>query len=397
MSENSTYEFLLNLSLLEVTKVSLDKHQLVINCRSKLGGGICPCCQQKTDLVNQRYNRTLSDLSISGREVLLALEVRQFYCSVCTRYFSEQFDFVSEHSHTTTRQAKWIFMLCEKQAHIQVASLVGISITQVTNIYKQGAEAILAACDRYSLVRNLGIDEIALRKGKGDYVCVLTDLDRGWVIDILPFRDKQRLIEHFRSKSDTFLQQIENVACDMWDGYISTAMAIFPNAAIIIDRFHVTMHLNEAIDNQRKALRKANPQAEELKNSKWALLKNPADLTQKEKEKLLSVFETSPILEELYEMKNTFKAIFDANFSKVFATQQIDYWIEQTQVIANQYLNRFVKTFNNYKKWICNYFDPKLSNGITEGCNNRIKTIKRQAYGMTNFRNFRLRVLTQLD
>lgn len=269
MSENSIYEFLLDLPLLEVTKVALDKHHLVINCRSKLGGGICPCCQQKTDVVNQRYTRLVSDLSISGRNVLLQLEVRQFYCSVCDRYFSEQFDFVSEHSHTTTRQAKWIFMLCEKQSRIQVASLVGISI----NIYKQGAEAILAACDRYSLVRNLGIDEIALRKGKGDYVCVLTDLDRGWVIDVLLFRDKQRLIEHFQSKSDTFLQQIENVACYMWDGYISTAMAVFPNAAIIIDRFHVTMHLTKAIDDQRKALRKANPQTEELKNSKWSLLK----------------------------------------------------------------------------------------------------------------------------
>lgn len=228
-------------------------------------------------------------------------------------------------------------------------------------------------------------------------MCVLTDLDRGWVIGVLLFRDKQRLIEHFQSKSDIFLQQIENVACDMWDGYISTAMVVFPNATSIIERFHVTMHLTKAIDDQRKALRKANPQTEELKNSKWSLLKKTDDLTQKEKTKLPDVFEVSPILEELYEMKNTFNAIFDANFSKAFATQQIDYWIEQTQVIANQYLNRFVKTFDNYKKWICNYFDQKLSNGITEGCNNRIKTIKRQAYGMANFRNFRLRILTQID
>lgn len=114
MDENSTYEFLLDLPLIEVTKVGLEEKRLVINCRSKLGSGICPCCQQKTSEVNQYYERKVSDMSISGRSVLLNLEVRQFYCSVCTRYFSEQFDFVSEHSQTTTRQAKWISMFCEK-------------------------------------------------------------------------------------------------------------------------------------------------------------------------------------------------------------------------------------------------------------------------------------------
>lgn len=122
-----------------------------------------------------------------------------------------------------------------------------------------------------------------------------------------------------------------------------------------------------------------------------------ADLTQKEKGKLIVVFKTLPILEELYEMKNTFKAIFDANFSKFFALEQIQHWLLQANVIANEYLNKFVKTFTNYKEWIYNYFDNKLSNGITEGCNNRIKTIKGQAYGMSNFDNFTLRVLTQLD
>lgn len=397
MSENSTYEFLLNLPSLEVTQVSLNSDSLLISCQSKLGSGICPSCLQKSAVVNQRYRRRVSDLPVSGRKVYLDLEVRQFYCSDCGSHFSEKFEFVSEHSHTTTRLSNWIFMLCEKQSHLQVASLVGISTTQVANIYRRGAEAILTEYDRYSLVRNLGIDEIALRKGKGDYVCVLTDLDRGWVIDILPFRDKQRLIEHFKSKGSAFLAQIENVTSDMWDGYISVAMALFPNAQVIIDRFHVSMHLNKAVDEHRKDLRKADPKLEALKNTKWALLKNPNDLTQQEQEKLACVFESSPELEEVYEMKNTFKAIFDADFSKELALQQIDHWLEHAQLIANEYLNKFVKTFNNYKKWICNYFDQRLSNGVTEGCNNRIKTIKRQAYGMTNFANFRLRVLTQLE
>jgi transposase len=397
MDECKFYEGLLNLPLLEVTSVELSKDSILISCCSKLGSAICPCCKNKVTKVNQVYRRKVSDLSISGRSVVLDLEIRQFVCLDCPRHFSEQFDFVSEHSHTTTRQSKWVFMLCQQQAHSQVAALLDMSNSQVAHIYQCEATAHLSSCDRYALVRNLGIDEIALRKGKGDYACVLVDLDRGWVIDILPYRDKDKLIEHFLSKGAAFLQQISHVTCDMWDGYISAAMAVFPNTTIIIDRLHVSMHLNQAIDKQRKELRKEDKDAEELKNTKWILLKNEDDLTTQEKEKLAKVFEYSPVLEELYTIKKTFKAIFDSTLPKAFLLSCITQWVEDAQWIANKYLNEFVKTFNNYKTWICNYFESKLSNGVVEGCNNKIKTIKRIAYGMANFENFKLRILTQTE
>ncbi len=393
MEDCKFYELLLDLPFLSVSSVSFDSDKLVVTCHSQLGEGICPCCKKKTTKVNQRYHRSVSDLPISGSSVVLNLEVRQFICLDCNRTFSERFDFVSESTNTTHRQAKWVFMLCEKQPISQVAALLGMGYSQVAHIYQLGAESLISACDPYKSVRNLGIDEIALRKGHGDYACVLVDLDRGCVIDMLPFRDKERLIAHFQAKGEAFLQQIEHISCDMWDGYITSSKALFPNAKIVIDRFHVAMHLNAAVDEQRKEIRKTNKDVEVFKGIKWALLKDPKRLTVQDEEKLSKAFEQSSVLEEIYEIKNTFKAIFDAQFEYSFACQQIEHWLDYVELIANKHLNKFVKTFNNYKSLICNYFGTLLSNGVTEGCNNLIKTIRRMSFGMPNFENLKLRVL----
>ncbi|MBK8473051.1 MAG: transposase [Sphingobacteriales bacterium] len=91
----------MDLPFLSVSSVSFDSDKLVVTCHSQLGEGICPCCKKKTTKVNQRYHRSVSDLPISGRSVVLNLEVRQFICLDCNRTFSERFDFVSESTNTT--------------------------------------------------------------------------------------------------------------------------------------------------------------------------------------------------------------------------------------------------------------------------------------------------------
>ncbi|MBK8473050.1 MAG: transposase [Sphingobacteriales bacterium] len=90
----------------------------------------------------------------------------------------------------------------------------------------------------------------------------------------------------------------------MWDGYITSSKALFPNAKIVIDRFQQP-HLNAAVDEQRKEIRKTNKDVEVFKGIKWALLKDPKRLTVQDEEKLSKAFEQSSVLEEIYEIKNT--------------------------------------------------------------------------------------------
>lgn len=391
--ENELYETLLGFSVLEVTKVDLGEHQVDIYCQSKINGGICPSCLKIREKVNQSYTRIIRDLDLLGRKVYLHLEVRQFKCEACDNYFSEHFEFVDKNGKVTKRQEKWIFEMCQKQSIKQVAALIGMGSHQVENIFYKYTNKILEKENRYAQVRKLGIDEIALRKGHKSFACVLVDLEKGWVIDILPDRDKALLIKHFKSKGEVFLQQIELVTCDMWEAYVNVSKSLFPNAKIVIDRFHWMKHLNNAVDNQRKLERKLNPEEETFKQLKWKLIKNQKDLTAEEEMLLKKAFAKSPELEEIYELKNTFQAIFDCEFSKETAEKEIQHWIDYSEQLSNKYLNKFIKTFNNWREWILNYFEGRYSNGIVEGLNNSIKTIKRQAYGLLNFEHLRARVL----
>lgn len=158
--------------------------------------------------------------------------------------------------------------------------------------------------------------QIALRKGHKSYACVLVDIERGWIIDILPSRDKGLLMNHFLSKGEKFLNQIEVVTCDMWEGYVNAPKALFPNSQIVIDRFHWMQHLTKVVDSQRKLERKINPELEELKGIKWKLIKNKNKLSKSDREGLAKVFKSAPELEIIYEFKNSFQSIFDCNFSK---------------------------------------------------------------------------------
>ena len=96
-------EQLLDLPELEITSVEIEERRMTIHCRSGLGEALCPSCLQPTKEVRKPYQRRIRDLSITGREVYLQVEVRQFYCFDCDRYFSERFGFVGPHRSYTKR------------------------------------------------------------------------------------------------------------------------------------------------------------------------------------------------------------------------------------------------------------------------------------------------------
>ena len=135
-----------------------------------------------------------------------------------------------------------------------------MNVKTVERLYYERAEQIIELPERYAQVRQLGIDELSLRKGKGEYCCVLTDLERGRQLDILPNRKKETLIAHFQQLGPHFCEQIKHVACDMWGPYTEVAKECFPHTKITIDRFHVVKALNDVLDTIRKSLRQAKPE-----------------------------------------------------------------------------------------------------------------------------------------
>lgn len=385
-------EQLLNLPELEITSVEIKPRRMTIHCHSRLGEALCPSCLTPTQEVRKSYNRRIRDLSITGREVYLQLEVRQFYCIDCDRYFSERFSFVETHRSHTKRYEDYIYSRCQGLTIRQVSLQENLLWDVVDAIFTRKANQEIGFPGK---VRWLGIDELSLRKGHQHYACVLVDLERACVIDLLPQRTAEYVIAYLRGKGEAFLKGVEIFSTDMWDGFIKVAQELMPQARIVVDRFHVARQLSDALDRYRRHLRRHHPDLEALKGIKWLLLKHKEDLSPEEANQLEEAFASCPQLEQCYALKETLRHWFDHFEDRSKAEQFLGYWIDQAQALDNSYIHRFLKTLKRWKDKILNYFGCGITNGLVEGINHAIRQIKRRAYGYPNFQHFRLRVLIE--
>lgn len=393
MDEHKFFEDLLNLPGLRVTSVHHESSKIILHCSLDKGVVHCPSCGGETALVNQYKTRRVRDLDISGKEVWLHLRLGQYTCVPCNRHFHSPCDWLLPGKRYTKRQAKWVFELCGKQAFSEAGALVNMHAKTVERLYYEQAGAQLQLRKRYQEVRKLGIDEVSNRKGKKDYICVLVDLDRGIELDILPNRKKSTLEAHFKQLGEGFCAQIEVVCCDMWKPYIEVAKTCFPQAELVIDRFHVVKSLNEVLDQFRKELRRKSPEEEVFQPIKWLLFKKPACLGDTQKDQVEKALSQSWKLDELYTLRNSFNAIFDLAKDPMDCEHQLSYWIEHAQQIAYPPLDKFLKTLKNWMKPISAFATCRTTNAVTEGLNNYLRYFKRISFGLPNFEHMRIRVL----
>lgn len=397
MKETTVYEQLLNLPSVTITNVIIEAKSITIDCHVTTLVSSCPNCGKESRQINQYYRRRLRDLNMGVRHVYLDVTMRQFYCSDCNRYYSEELDFADLNKDFTHRQTDYMFCLARKQSYTEVAAIVDVSPKTIERLVLARCSAMIDLPGRYRLVRRLGIDEHSHRKGKKDYLCILTDLDRGIIIDMLPDRKKDTLIAHFQGLGQEFCKQITDVSCDHWDAYIAAAQTCFPQATITLDRFHVVKLLNESLDTFRKELRTSDRNNPHYKKLKWLLYKQYHTLSDGQLDDLDAAFADSPLLEKVYLARERFHHILDNNNSVEKALTAIQNWITFLTDTGITAFDKFIKTLDKTKQLVANYVVNHVSNAVTEGLNNLIRSVRRTAFGMTNFCNLRLRVLAISD
>jgi transposase len=394
MLDLKTIEYLLNLPYLRLSAVNLDKGTLHVYCHSILEEAICPHCLKKLSEVKKRAIRIVRDLSIVGNVVELHLESRQFHCNDCNRYVQEHFDFVDSSRTMTKRYEKYVYECCRNSSIERVSLQENIVWDTVQSIFKRYAKKELQFLEIYQPQR-IGIDEFAIKKGHKDFATVIVDLDKGYVIDVLDFRTKEELIAYFKAKGSDFCSKITVFSCDLWDGFLSTAKAVFPNANIVADRFHVFKLLNDVLDKERKKLRYEFKDDQDYKAIKWLLFKHWEDLDDRQKRMLLKAFRKSTTLRQLYFTKNELRNIFESDYSKKQAREIVEQWMKQAKTLKNNHLDSFISTLERHFENILNFFTHRISNGMVEGINNVIKAIKRNGFGFRNFDNFKLKIQCQ--
>lgn len=388
------YEFLLRLPGLKIERVEAGERRIEIYGDVDEGSQRCPNCGDPTTVVRSYSTREIRDLDISGRQVWLHLKMKQYECISCKRYFTQRLSWATTGKSYTKRQAKFIFEMCECTAYAQVGALVDMNAKSVERLYLEYGKQSCGLSARFRQVRRLGIDELSHRKGKKSYCCVLTDLDRGIHLDILPDRKKETLRAYFQRLGAKWCGQIEAVSCDMWSPYIEVAEEFFPEADICIDRFHVVVLLNQVLDKYRKHLRRSDPQNEVYKYIKWQLFKRPEKLSEQELHSLAMALSENEELAQMYQLRNEFHQIFEHHQTHWPAVVALNEWINKVNETTTQkYWEPFLKTLGNWKGYILNFVQTGLTNAATEGLNNIIRHIKRISFGMHNFEHLRLRVL----
>lgn len=396
--------------LLDLKDVKVISHRLhvgigmILQIESIKSYSTCPRCGTKSHRLHQNHRYIVKDLPFGEKPVFLEINRRQFKCEECKKPFSENLDFVSQKRTYTKRLAhKIIQEVVENDIH----SVADQGIVTTEEIERMLKDASLELSDnKPSLIKRLGIDEIALVKGKGNYCAVLIDLDTSKLVTILNGRTQEVVKETLLEWGYEVLEQIEEVSIDLWVGYKNVVTELMPNAQVVADRFHVMTQINKELDTQRKRekrsleelIKKAQLSSKKaeyekllsgLKNSKYVLLKNESDLNEEQINKLSEVKNVSPVLKEMHELKEKFRKIFNKTDNWYPGVFKLGMWLSK----AKKY---FPKSNNTIIRWfdeIIAYFDNGTSSGAVEGINNKIKLIKRSGYGFRNFDNFRVRCL----
>ena len=221
--------------------------------------------------------------------------------------------------------------------------------------------------------------------------------EEGCVLDVLPNRERETLEKWLDGLSVEQRQAIKVVNVDMWEPYTLAVKAKLPQATIVADRFHVMKNLNHCLTKARREIQNNASQEvkAQLKGSRWVLVKNQKDLNDKECTKLQTIYQVSPELKTCHELKELFRLLFETLTNREEARQALQAWMQQVEVMQVKAFKPFLVTLNNWFEQILNYFIEGWTNAFAEGINNKIKLIKRRAFGYTNFDHLRLHILIE--
>jgi transposase len=177
----------------------------------------CPRCRTKSHRVHQNHRYIVKDLSWGENQVFLEINRRQFKCEKCRKPFSEDLDFIKRRRTYTKRLATQIIQeVLENDIH-SVAKKGVVTTEEIERMLKDAAAELLES--KPSELKRLGIDEIALIKGKGNYCAVLIDLSKSKLIGILAARIQEEISQVLRGWGTEVLEGIEEVSIDLWKGY----------------------------------------------------------------------------------------------------------------------------------------------------------------------------------
>lgn len=244
-------------------------------------------------------------------------------------------------------------------------------------------------------LKRIAIDEISTRKGH-KYLTLVLDLDTGAVVFVGKGKGEQAL-KPFWKRLKSSGAKVEAAAMDMSAAYYRAVTENLPRAAVVFDWFHVVKLLNDKLSDLRRELyREAKNQLHKdvLKGTRWLLLKRPEHLDDDrgERQRLKEALRLNESLAIAYYLKESLRQLWEQP-TQAAAGRFLDDWLRQAESSGIRVLKTFARTLAAYRSGLLAWYDHPISTGPLEGINNKIKTLKRQAYGFRDQEYFAIKIL----
>lgn len=369
-------------------KISEDLVQLWIELPVK--EHICPCCKCVTSRVHDYYERSFNHVKIGVTPIKIYYNRRRYLCTNCGKRFPETNSFIEKfYRHSNAVVNKVFDELKDIRSFSQIGKDNNMSSGNVTRLM---CKFMPIFHQTTRLPEAIGIDEFRGNSGGNKFQVVITDLKTHKVIDVISNRSEDALRHFF--KNITNAKDVKLVTMDLSSFFKKIVQDTFPNAKIIADTFHFVRLMHWALDNIRKSAQKGLPKDMRLyfKHSKSVLHKRIQELDVDAFKQLCNMLDYDENLRWAYSIiQNLFELTDEKD-----PDMKVSLFKEFMTYASNCNLPEFNKHLDTYFKWhkyIVNSFYTDYSNGITEGLNTKIKTLKRISFGFRSFKNFRLRIL----
>jgi len=379
MRATSVLRILLALPNTIVVGFEFDDVGLIVDVRPTWRVARCSDCGSKCAGYDER-TRTWRHLDLAGIQCRVRYALRRVNCPGCGVKV-EEVPWAESGSGFTLPFEGHTAYLAQRTDKTTVVEQMRIAWPTVGKIIQRFMRRAHKDTDRLDGLRFIGVDELSYRRHH-EYVTVVVDHERGEIVWAAEGKSAATLKSFFERLGEARCAELEAVTIDLSGAYIKAVTEATPNAKIIFDRFHVQRLAHNAVDEvRREEVRKADTADKKpLKKTRWALQKNPWNLTRLERDKLESLQRANQPIFRAYLLKESLIAILDRRQVHV-ASAKLDEWLAWARRSRLKPFVKLARTIAKHRDGILEYVRTRLNNGRTEGLNGKARTITRRAYG----------------
>ena len=354
----------------------------------------CPTCGQYANLYDRRETRQWRHLDSCQFQTFLVASLPRVCCQQHGILTPAVFWCEPNSRFTALFERFALDVLLATQVQARAARLLRLSGEQMAYLMSKAVARGLQRRDPAQEVAHAGIDEKAFQTGH-QYATLLTDLDKGRVIDLVQHRTE----EAATSLLDTALSphqkaRVQSVSMDLWPAFANAQEHVLPHADRVHDRFHIAGYLNDALDATRKDEHRQLSQKDDktLVKTKYLWLRSPHSLSEKQQQALDALTGLELQTATVWAFKECFRQFFACD-SEYGAQTFFRHWHDAAQAVGNKHLSKVADMLYKHLDGLLAYIRHRVTNAVAENLNGQIQRVKSNARGFRHFDNFRVAVL----